>query len=86
MFDISNGFKCCICGEMSYGFGNNPSPIMDEGDCCDCCNMEYVVSARLILDRLIRVDRMEPDEAFDLVQNYWQNRLACWRKHESQVG
>lgn len=39
--------RCCICGEKIEGYGNNPSPIKDEGHCCDDCNMCRVVPARL---------------------------------------
>ena len=39
--------KCCICGETFNGYGNNAEPV-EKGTCCDCCNMFYVVPARLI--------------------------------------
>lgn len=38
---------CCICGETLVGYGNNPWPIAEEGECCDYCNMTVVVPARL---------------------------------------
>ena len=42
---------CCLCGKkMKPGeWGNNPEPIKpySEGTCCDECNMEKVVPARL---------------------------------------
>lgn len=40
---------CCICGEPLEGYGNNPEPYMsaDEGDCCDGCNLKFVIPARL---------------------------------------
>ena len=34
----SSKFTCCICGEESEGYGNNPSPVEEEGKCCDACN------------------------------------------------
>ena len=40
-------FTCCICGEESYGYGNNPAPVKDEGRCCDACNLKFVIPARL---------------------------------------
>ena len=42
-------FKCCICGQMVKGWGNNPYPLStDPNDsCCDDCNMLYVVPARI---------------------------------------
>lgn len=43
-------FKCCICGSHCYGFGNNPYPVSkNENDrCCDDCNSEVVIPARLM--------------------------------------
>lgn len=47
------GFKCCLCGRTCLGwgdkrqFGNNPSPITNEGECCDRCNWTKVIPARL---------------------------------------
>lgn len=40
-------FTCCICGEESHGYGNNPEPIKHEGKCCDSCNAKFVIPARL---------------------------------------
>jgi hypothetical protein len=37
---------CCICGEALIGYGNNPWPVEEEGECCDQCNWKYVVPAR----------------------------------------
>ena len=40
-------FTCCICGEESYGYGNNPAPVKEEGRCCDSCNAKFVIPARI---------------------------------------
>lgn len=40
--------KCCICGKKFVGYGNNPYPIKNDGQCCDKCN-ELVCIARLKL-------------------------------------
>lgn len=37
---------CCICGRKFKGYGNNAYPIC-EGVCCDNCNYEVVIPARL---------------------------------------
>ena len=42
---------CCICGKTFWGWGNNPWPIKDEGECCDVCNQ------KVIAYRLIRLSR-----------------------------
>ena len=39
--------KCCICGSTIKGYGNNPWPIKNKGKCCDKCNSQYVIMARL---------------------------------------
>lgn len=41
-----NKFVCCICGEQSEGYGNNPKPYKEGGKCCDSCNLKFVVPAR----------------------------------------
>ena len=41
-------YICSICGDKQYGYGNNPEPIHDFDDrCCDVCNSQYVIPARL---------------------------------------
>ena len=43
--------KCCICGgKLPIGkYGNNPEPVKpsSSGVCCDKCNMQVVIPARL---------------------------------------
>ena len=38
---------CCICNEPFIGWGNNPWPVAEEGQCCDDCNAAHVIPARL---------------------------------------
>ena len=38
--------KCCLCGEEFEGYGNDPSPLKESGECCDRCNAEKVIPAR----------------------------------------
>lgn len=43
-------FTCCICGEESEGFGNNPAPLPTKNEddrCCDFCNDTKVILERL---------------------------------------
>ena len=42
-------YTCCICGETFTGWGNNPWPVCngEEDRCCDACNEEKVIPARL---------------------------------------
>ena len=44
--DLPTG-KCCICGRAFTGFGNNPWPVKDDGECCDACNEQHVIPARI---------------------------------------
>ena len=50
-----NEFVCCICGEEAEGYGNNPSPVKEDGKCCDACNRKFVIPARL-------EDQLSPEE------------------------
>jgi len=45
--DEKNG-KCCICkGWLSNEWGNNPVPVRKRGKCCDKCNHDEVLPARM---------------------------------------
>ena len=45
--EFDDVFTCCICGEESTGYGNNPEPVRHEGRCCDSCNRKFVIPARI---------------------------------------
>ena len=47
---------CCICERTFNEWGNNPAPCasIEDGPCCDACNMNYVIPARM---RDLFVDR-----------------------------
>lgn len=40
---------CILCKQPYQGYGNNPEPIVlyNSGLCCDKCNLEKVIPARL---------------------------------------
>ena len=40
---------CCICGKEFEGWGNNPYPLKEEGLCCDECNFNKALPARIYL-------------------------------------
>lgn len=55
---IKHEFTCCICGKHFVDeYGNNPSPVKEEGECCDDCNWEYVVPARIMATSELEVNR-----------------------------
>ena len=37
---------CCLCGGEFEGYGNDPTPLKESGECCDRCNAEKVLTAR----------------------------------------
>lgn len=41
--------RCNLCGNKIFDYGNNPYPLMvsDDDRCCDYCNSEYVIPARI---------------------------------------
>lgn len=43
------GYECCICGKICTDWGNNPWPVNTSEDarCCDDCNANIVVPARM---------------------------------------
>lgn len=57
MFDLVLGnenkeYVCPICGKKFTGYGNNPRPVKNEGRCCDNCNRNAVIPARIHCMRL----------------------------------
>ena len=40
--------KCCVCGREYSEFGNNANPIR-KGSCCDYCNTQFIIPARVFL-------------------------------------
>ena len=40
-------FVCVLCGQYVREYGNNPAPLAAVGKCCDKCNAERVIPARM---------------------------------------
>lgn len=34
--------KCVLCGSGIKGYGNNPWPLANKGECCDECNIKVI--------------------------------------------
>lgn len=41
--------KCCICGCEIKGYGCNPYPLKEEGECCETCDNAFVIPVRIAL-------------------------------------
>ena len=39
-------YTCVICSRKFSGWGNNPYPLKDKGECCNGCN-DYVIAKRI---------------------------------------
>lgn len=40
--------ECCVlCNGYVGLYGHNPAPLSEEGRCCDDCNKNHVIPARL---------------------------------------
>ena len=54
--------KCVICGKEISGYGNNAEPVAT-GNCCDDCNYDVVVLARIRQIYESRIERSKQHEA-----------------------
>ena len=47
-------YICCFCGRAFKGWGNNPAPVNkdEKARCCDDCNSNIIIPARLYLMQL----------------------------------
>ena len=50
MAKCGSEYVCCICGKTFNGYGNNPYPVSkdENAKCCDQCNLDAVIPARLM--------------------------------------
>ena len=51
---------CCICNEKFIGWGNNPYPLKEDGECCKPCDDNVVIPARMK-----EYSNMQKTESFD---------------------
>lgn len=61
--DLLKKKKCVICGAEIKGYGNNPYPVADKGECCDICNRQIVIPKRL---EIVRAKKDVKDDADDI--------------------
>jgi hypothetical protein len=46
-FQPDEKIKCCLCDKVVNEFGNNAEPLIEDGICCNKCNWEKVIPARI---------------------------------------
>lgn len=60
---------CCICKEPIKGYGNNAEPVCS-GRCCDKCNMDVVLPARVKAFRNSKNEELDDDTDGMLTESY----------------
>jgi hypothetical protein len=83
-------FECCICNDTIEGeYGNNPDPF-NGNKCCDWCNDDYVVQARLQMMAMIHeareMDEVERAESRDALKLSRDARMAFLKKDAKEKG
>lgn len=79
--------KCCICGKPFVGWGNNPNPIKKSGECCDECNNNYVLQARIVnaykpYQKLVFIECPKCNMPVILATD--ENVCSCGKKYDMQ--
>lgn len=64
--------KCIICGKNFTEIGNNPFPIKKEGECCDKCNLEKVIPARI---NMLKNNSLKDQETNMVLYNELKNKI-----------
>jgi hypothetical protein len=42
-------YICCFCKKKYQGYGNNPQPVKKKGRCCNRCNLDIIIPARVTI-------------------------------------
>lgn len=45
---------CCICGQLFNEYGNDPYPVKEHGQCCNKCNWDKVIPARVNYNKITK--------------------------------
>lgn len=59
--------RCCICNKVIKGYGHNAEPVKD-GICCDKCNADQVLPARIILAIFDEAANKPPAERAEFIK------------------
>jgi len=65
-------YKCCICECAAEGFGSNALPYK-EGDCCNDCNMTFVIPSRIAA---LKMQEEEEEEKKKKKRNKKKNKKS----------
>lgn len=71
-----NWFYCCLCEGIFQGIGNDPFPVRKGGtdECCNACNLKYVIPARLEM-----IKDQKPHGEWITTYNIWaDDDLSAW--------
>ena len=80
--------KCCICDKIFEGKGNNPFPVKNQSECCNRCNAEIVIPARLLevtcRDKIVSQEKFCIDNKFPMFAPTTLKSFCCnqniWEK------
>ena len=53
---------CVLCKQKFEGHGNNPAPLLEEGRCCDDCNVNTIIPVRVMEEVIGRPISSIPDD------------------------
>jgi hypothetical protein len=73
--------KCVICGKQFTGYGHNADPISAEGQCCDKCNMDEVIPARVQIMYMI----MSMNKTTNPTETKKKGGKAKWKKSKTKA-
>jgi hypothetical protein len=67
----SEDYYCVLCGEGIEEWGNNPEPVSSVGRCCNACNWNEVIPARLGLLNKEKIEkhRLMTHEEFSVLSD-----------------
>ncbi len=71
---------CCFCGQkIDERYANNPWPVRKDGVCCDDCNVDLVVYARL------RMYKNQPwRRLYTCVEIYDKENDMVWGEYDNE--
>ena len=84
--ELKDEHKCCICGGPIEGHGNNPFPVKTEGDCCDKCNTDVVIPARIEKMKAAASEKVNEELELDFVPFFFKDDEDYWINEAKYIG